>query len=113
MIRKLQARLEHLGVKIEIRNQSRVHLWYPGKHGLPYPPCRARPTVSTVSSHRTRRWASGARRTISTSTHRTASTTSRADRATQSGPNFSAANYAAKAARWKPLWPEITVIAAE
>ena len=29
------------------------------------------------------------------------------------GPNFSAANYAAKAARWKPLWPEITVIAAE
>jgi len=27
--------------------------------------------------------------------------------------NFSAANYAAKAARWKALWPEITVIAAE
>jgi hypothetical protein len=29
------------------------------------------------------------------------------------GPNFSAANYAAKAERWKTLWPEITVIAAE
>lgn len=28
-------------------------------------------------------------------------------------PNFSTANYAAKAARWKTLWPEITVIAAE
>ncbi len=27
--------------------------------------------------------------------------------------NFSAANYAKKAARWKTLWPEITVIAAE
>ncbi len=27
--------------------------------------------------------------------------------------NFSAANYAAKAARWKALWPEITVIAAD
>jgi hypothetical protein len=27
--------------------------------------------------------------------------------------NFSAANYAAKAARWKTLWPELTVIAAE
>ena len=26
------------------------------------------------------------------------------------GPNFSAANYAAKAARWKALWPEITVL---
>ena len=29
------------------------------------------------------------------------------------GPNFSAANYAAKAARWKRLWPELTVLAAE
>jgi uncharacterized protein len=27
--------------------------------------------------------------------------------------NFSAANYAKKAERWKALWPEITVIAAE
>ena len=29
------------------------------------------------------------------------------------GPNFSAANYAAKAARWKALWPEITVLPAD
>jgi uncharacterized protein len=28
------------------------------------------------------------------------------------GPNFSAANYQAKAARWKSLSPEITVLAA-
>jgi hypothetical protein len=27
--------------------------------------------------------------------------------------NFSAANYAAKAARWKALWPELTIIAPE
>jgi len=26
------------------------------------------------------------------------------------GPNFSAANYAAKAARWKKLWPEVEVM---
>lgn len=38
VIRKLQAGLDHLGVKIETRNQARVHLWYPAKHGLPYPP---------------------------------------------------------------------------
>jgi hypothetical protein len=25
------------------------------------------------------------------------------------GPNFSAANYEAKARRWKMLWPELTV----
>ena len=28
------------------------------------------------------------------------------------GPNFSAANYETKAARWKALWPEITVLPA-
>jgi hypothetical protein len=29
------------------------------------------------------------------------------------GLNFSAASYAVKAERWKTLWPELTVIAAE
>jgi Nucleotidyltransferase len=29
------------------------------------------------------------------------------------GPNFSPANYAAKAMRWKMLWPEITVLGVE
>ena len=29
------------------------------------------------------------------------------------GANFSAANYAAKAARWKALWPELTVLPAD
>jgi hypothetical protein len=26
-----------LRVAVEVRNQARVHLWYPAKHGLPYP----------------------------------------------------------------------------
>jgi hypothetical protein len=30
-----------------------------------------------------------------------------------SGANFSAANYAAKTTRWKRLWPELTVLAAD
>ena len=29
------------------------------------------------------------------------------------GPNYSAVNYEAKAGRWKRLWPELTVLAAE
>src|ERR1700722_4666978 len=40
VIRDLQGRLSHLGVAIEVRNQARVHLWYPEKHGLPYPALR-------------------------------------------------------------------------
>ena len=32
VIREVHARLGHLGAKVEIRNQARVHLWYPDKH---------------------------------------------------------------------------------
>src|ERR1700716_3238655 len=34
VIRQVQGRLKNLGVRLEVRNQARVHLWYPGKHGL-------------------------------------------------------------------------------
>jgi hypothetical protein len=37
VIRKLQDRFAKLGARVEVRNQARVHLWYPQKHGLPYP----------------------------------------------------------------------------
>jgi uncharacterized protein len=30
--------LADLDAKIQVRNQARVHLWYPEKHGVPYPP---------------------------------------------------------------------------
>jgi hypothetical protein len=33
VIRKLRGRLASLDVKVEVRNQARVHLWYPQKHG--------------------------------------------------------------------------------
>src|SRR5438876_11721858 len=37
VIRRLQSSFIALGVKVEVRNQARVHLWYTEKHGLPYP----------------------------------------------------------------------------
>ncbi|MDH2351079.1 nucleotidyltransferase family protein [Bradyrhizobium sp. SSUT112] len=114
VIRALHARLGHLGVKIEARNQARVHLWYPDKHGLPYPPL----TCSTDGIDRflMQNTQVGVRRA--------------GDRYEVYAPhgfddiagliarpnltrNFSAANYAAKTERWKTLWPEITVIATE
>ncbi|WP_439371583.1 nucleotidyltransferase family protein [Bradyrhizobium sp. PMVTL-01] len=114
VIRKLQARLAPLGAKIEIRNQARVHLWYPDKHGLPYPPL----TRSTDGIHRflTENTQLGIRpadeRLDVYAPHGfedVARLIVRPNRAL----NFSAPNYAAKAARWKALWPELTVIAAE
>lgn len=114
VIRDVHARLGHLGARIEIRNQARVHLWYPGKHGLPYPPL----TCSTDGIDRflTQNTQVGIRRTdkgdevyAPHAFDDIAGLIARPNRAL----NFSAANYAAKAARWKTLWPEMTVIAAE
>lgn len=114
VISTLHARLAHLGIKVEIRNQARVHLWYPGKHGLPYPPL----TCSTDGIDRflTENTQVGVRRTghgyevyAPHGFGDIAGLIVRPNRA----PNFSAASYKVKAARWKALWPELTVIAAE
>ncbi|SFI56187.1 nucleotidyltransferase family protein [Bradyrhizobium sp. cf659] len=114
MIRDVHARLGHLGVKVETRNQARVHLWYPGKHGLPYPPL----TCSTDGIDRflTQNTQVGVRRAGNGyevyAPHGFDDVAGLIARPNP-GPNFSAASYAVKAARWKALWPELTVIAAE
>jgi hypothetical protein len=114
VIRNLHARLAHLSVKVEARNQARVHLWYPGKHGLPYPAL----TCSTDGIDRflTQNTQVGVRR--SGDGYEVYAPHGFDDIAgliarPNPGPNFSAANYAAKAKRWKSLWPELTVLAAE
>jgi len=110
----LHARLSHLGVRIETRNQARVHLWYPGKHGLPYPPL----TCSTDGIDRflTRNTQIGVKRAAHGhdvyAPHGFNDIQGLIARPNP-GANFSAASYAVKAARWKAWWPELTVIAAE
>jgi hypothetical protein len=111
VIRRLQNRLVRLNVPIEVRNQARVHLWYPEKHGLPYPPL----TCSTGGIDRflTKNTQVGLRRTrdfyeiyAPNGFDDIAGLIARPN----PGPNFSPASYAAKAARWKTLWPELTVL---
>ncbi|WP_298239749.1 nucleotidyltransferase family protein [uncultured Bradyrhizobium sp.] len=114
VIRTLQERLGHLGAKVEIRNQARVHLWYPDKHGLPYPPLRdSREGIDRFLTQNTqigvRRAGGGYEVYAPHGFDDVAGLIARPN----PGPNFSAANYAAKAARWKALWPELTVIAAD
>ncbi|TWB94674.1 hypothetical protein FBZ93_109114 [Bradyrhizobium macuxiense] len=114
VIRELTARLGHLGVAIEVRNQARVHLWYPGKHGVPY---RAL-SCSTDGIDRflsanvqvgIRRSAGGYDVYAPSGFDDVAGMIVRPNRTA----NFSAANYTKKAARWQALWPEITVLPAE
>lgn len=114
VIRKLQGRLTRSGIKIEVRNQARVHLWYPRKHFLPYPALQS--STQGIDRFLTKNTQVGLRRRqdgydvyAPNGFDDIAGMIVRPN----PGPNFSAANYQAKARRWKRLWPEITVLDAE
>ena len=114
VIRKLQNACAYLGVAIETRNQARVHLWYSEKHGLPYPPLRR--STDGIDRFLTKNTQVGIRRTEAGydvyAPHGFDDIAGMIVRPNP-GANFSAANYAQKAARWKSLWPEITVLPAD
>jgi uncharacterized protein len=113
VIRKLQNLSARLGARIEVRNQARVHLWYPKKHGLPYPALQS--STQGIDRFLTKNTKVGIRR--ATDGHDVYAPDGFDDIANMivrpnPGANFSAAGYSAKATRWKTLWPEITVVAA-
>jgi len=114
VIREFQGRLARLDVKVEVRNQARVHLWYPQKHGLPYPALRC--STDGIDRFLTKNTQVGIRRTqAGHDVYAPNGFDDIADMVVRPHhtPNFSAANYAAKASRWKTLWPEITVLPAD
>ena len=61
VIRQLHNAFANLGVAVEIRNQARVHLWYPEKHGVPYPPLHS--STQGIDRFLTRNTQVGIRRT--------------------------------------------------
>jgi hypothetical protein len=114
VIRQWEGLSAKLGARIEVRNQARVHLWYPQKHGLPYPALQS--STQGIDRFLTKNTKIGIRRT--NEGHEVYAPDGFDDIANMivrpnPGPNFSAANYAAKARRWKALWPELTVLAAD
>ena len=114
VIRKLQRRPASLDVQVEVRNQARVHLWYPQKHGLPYPALHS--SSQGIDRFLTKNTQVGIRRTPSGhDVYAPNGFDDIADMVVRPNhtPNFSAAHYAAKAGRWKTLWPEITVLPAD
>ncbi|WP_407178182.1 nucleotidyltransferase family protein [Bradyrhizobium sp. STM 3562] len=111
VIRKLQDRLGVQDTAIEVRNQARVHLWYPQKHGRPYQPLAC--SCEGIDRFLTKNTQIGIRHTADgyevyapNGFDEIAGLIVRPNHT----PNFSAANYAAKAQRWKALWPELTVV---
>ena len=111
IIRLLAERLSPRAVAVEARNQARVHLWYPQKHDVPYHALRC--STEGIDRFLTRNTQIGLRRTHDNyevyAPHGLGDVAAMIVRPNR-GPNFSPANYAAKAARWKKLWPEITVL---
>jgi len=111
VIRKLDARLAGLSVAVEARNQARVHLWYSKKHGVPYPPLKC--STEGIDRFLTANTMVGIRRTADGyEVYAPNGFDDIADMVVRPnpGPNFSPVNYAAKAARWKEMWPEVTVM---
>lgn len=98
---------------VEVRNQARVHLWYGEKFGAPYPPL-------TRSSDGIDRFLMpcaqvGIRnRSSGYEVYAPKGLSDVADMIVRPNdtPNFQAPRYQEKTARWKALWPELTVIPA-
>ena len=97
VIRRLQDAFAKLAVRIEARNQARVHLWYTEKHGLPYPPLLA--STDGIDRFLTKNTRIGIRRTRDGyDVYAPDGFDDVADMIVRPNPgaNFSAANYAAK-----------------
>jgi hypothetical protein len=114
VIRTLAERFTSRSIAVEARNQARVHLWYPEKHGLPYPELRC--STQGIDRFLTKNTQIGIRCTHEA--YEVYAPNGYDDIAAlivrpNPGPNFSVANYETKAARWKALWPEITVLPAD
>lgn len=109
-IQRVAKAFADLGGDVELRNQACVHLWYEGKFGTPYPPLRSAregidrflaPACMVGLQPDGTLYAPMGLDDIATMTIRPNRT-----------PNFSAARYVEKAARWKLHWPELTVMEA-
>ena len=100
-----------LGVRIEARNQARVHLWYPQKHGRPYPVLRR--ATDGIDRFLTRNTQVGIQRGQDGDRIYAPAGLDDIPRLIARPnvtPNFSAEAYRIKTARWKALWPELTVL---
>ena len=110
-IARARALFAQFGIEVELRNQARVHLWYPQKFGMPYPPL----TCATDGIDRFLAPACMVGVQTAEGGLRTYAPFGFGDIATMTvrpNPvaNFNAVRLAEKAARWKEKWPELTLV---
>jgi uncharacterized protein len=111
VIKQLYVIGQRLGVMVQIRNQARVHLWYPQKFGRPYPPLSS--STESIDRFLTRNTKVGIQRGVTGDVvYAPNGFDDIANLLVTPNPtaNFSQERYREKAARWKRLWPELTVL---
>jgi hypothetical protein len=113
VIRRCADAFSGLPAEIEVRNQARVHLWYPRRFGTDYP------ALTRATEGVDRFLACACMVGVGVAADRVdiyapcgfadlAAMIIRPNRV----QNFQAAEYEKKAARWKQCWPELTVLPA-
>jgi Uncharacterized protein conserved in bacteria len=111
VIRRLDGVFADLPVPVEVRNQARVHLWFPQKFGVPFPPLAS--AGETLERYASRTHAVGAR--LEADGRLTIISPFGLDDlfSFRMVPNYALDNRAtheAKSARAKSVWPQITVV---
>jgi hypothetical protein len=107
---RAQEAFADLGVKVDVKNEARVHLWYEGRFGRPVPPYRS--TEHAISTWPTTATSIGVRYEadmfVVCAPFGLADLFSMVVR-----PNrviVDQAVYEAKTARWATLWPKLSVL---
>ena len=110
VIRRLAERFAHLPLPVQVRNQARVHLWFPQKFGMPFEPLAS--SAQMLGRYASKAHAVGARLEPDDTLTIVAPFGLDDNFAFRIAPNPVLANkkaHEAKAARARSVWPEITV----
>jgi hypothetical protein len=111
VIERLARRLGHLPLPVQVRNQARVHLWFPQKFGIPFTPLAS--SLEMLGRYASKTHAVAAQLTADGVLRIHAPFGLDDIFSFRVTPNRVLANRAAheaKAARAKAAWPELTVL---
>lgn len=111
VIRRLAARFAALPLPVQVRNQARVHLWFPQKFGVPFTPLRS--SAEMMGRYASKTHAVGARLEADDSLTIVAPFGLDDIFSFRITPNPVLMNkpaHDAKGARAKSIWPELTVV---
>jgi hypothetical protein len=112
-IKRAAMEFAELGASVEVRNQARVHLWYPEKFGAPYPPATcATDGIDRFLMHSAQVGIRGRDEAFEVYAPHGFSDIDGMIVRPNITPNFRKDRYEEKATRWKSLWPELTILPA-